>query len=338
MFKQIPIFFTFDNNYVVPAAVAFYSLLNKTQKNVEYKMYVLHSDITKESQELLLSVVNKFKIASLEFIDTKGFLSKEWNNGNWEGHNTRTQFTADTLLRCFPARFFPQYDKIIYSDVDCVFVDDISELYDTDLDNKYIGAVKDAFMKWDINELSHLRKDHYEKHKDTYFAGGIWVMNLKKIREDNLEEKMIEIIKDDTIVKRWNDMDIMNIACDNKVEFIPLNYIAYPYMLVRVIQKDFISDFSRDELYDSIINPKIIHYAAFKPWKAEVKYGEVWWDIFYYLKLPKTSIFKEKTNEKDTNKIVKKYRKYKKLFNIFCIISIALLIINLLAIWKLGNL
>lgn len=323
---HVPIFFTFDNNYVVPAAVAFYSLLDKAKKDVIYKMYVLHSDITNKNQTLLFEVINRFSNASLEFINTNNFLSNEWNNGNWEGHNMRTQFTADTLLRCFPARFFPQYDKIIYSDVDCVFVDDISELSEIELNNKYIGAVKDAFMKYVPNELSHLRKDHYQKFKDTYFAGGIWVMNLKKIREDNLEEKMIEIIRDDTIIKRWNDMDVMNIACDNKVEYIPLNYISYPYLLASLVKGDFVSNFSREDLYDSIINPKIIHYAGKKPWNNTISYGEIWWNIYYYLNLPKTSIINEDV-VKHPNR-----EKYKKWFNIILFLTICLFILNILQV------
>ena len=63
---QIPIFFTFDNNYVVPAAVAFYSLLHKTKDDIFYKMYVLHSNITSQKQKILYSVVEKFNNAKEE--------------------------------------------------------------------------------------------------------------------------------------------------------------------------------------------------------------------------------------------------------------------------------
>lgn len=59
MRKEIPIFFTFDDNYVVPAAVAFYSLLKHTKEDIFYKMYVLHADITEENQQLLLNIVAK---------------------------------------------------------------------------------------------------------------------------------------------------------------------------------------------------------------------------------------------------------------------------------------
>lgn len=321
---MIPIFFSFDNNYVVPAAVAFYSLLNKAKQDIYYEMYVLHSDITEENQNLLQNIIKKKQNAKLTFIDTKGFLNDEWNKGAFP-LKSLPNFTVDAIVRCFAARFFPQYEKIIYSDVDVVFVDDISELYNINLDDKYLAAVKGPFMKYSDYELSHLKKEHYEKFKNSYCGGGIWVMNLSKIREDDLEQKMTEIINDDTIIKRWNDQDIMNIACDNKIEFIPLNYISYPYLPELLKNPKFTSHYTREEMYDSIVNPKIIHYAAEKPWNGNPKRAEIWWIIFNYLNLPKTGIFTEK---KLIDNI--KRKKYKRLFNIFLIISIMLTITNII--------
>lgn len=281
----LPIFFTFDNNYVVPAAVAFWSLLDKAKKGVFYELYVLHHDITDENQELLKGIVANKTNGELRFINTGNFLCDEWGVGNFEGHNSRKQFTSDTLVRCFAARFFPDKDKIIYSDVDVVFMDDISELWSVDIEGVYVAGVKNAFMKWSAKELSHLSSENFNKLKDSYLAGGIWVMNLKKIREDDLEAKMISIISDDTIVKRWNDQDVINIACAGNVAFIQLNYIAYPYLLNYLQRGDFVSHYSRDELYDSVIHPKIIHYAMNKPWKQKVEFQEHWWSICRFLGL-----------------------------------------------------
>lgn len=320
--KHIPIFFTFDNSYVVPAAVAFWSLLNRAKSDVFYEMHVLHHDITDENIKLLQSVVGRFNNATLEFHDTDGFLSDEFDNGTFTSSYAHSNFTVDTILRCFAARFFPQYDKIIYSDVDVVFMDDISEIYDIDLRGKYIAGVRGPFMKYVANELSHLKPEHFEMLHDTYFAGGIWVMNLKKIRADNLESRMLEIVRDDTIVKRFNDQDIMNIACENHVAFLPLNYISYPYLLDLLRKPDFISHYSHDELFDSIINPKILHFAGEKPWNGKPQHADVWWNIFEYLNLPRTAIFRAVV---DTN--VKKYKKYKHLFNI----TLGVLIVAVLA-------
>lgn len=288
--KKIPILFTFNNAYAVPAAVTFYSLLNKAKEGVFYEMHVLHSDVTQESQAMLRAVVSRFQNASLTFRNTDGFLRQEWEKGNFDGHQQKDLFSLDVIVRCFAARFFPQYDKIIYSDVDIVVQDDISELFDIDLTDKYLAGVKSTSLKEAPSELSYMKSEHREMLKDTYFGSGILVMNLQKIRQDNLEEKMIAVIRDDTIVKKFPDQDVLNIVCENKVAYLPLNYVCLPYLLCYLKRPDFVSHYSREELYDSIINPKIIHYAALKPWKREVAYWEFWWSIYYYLNLPRTSL------------------------------------------------
>lgn len=323
MTKLIPVFFTFNNNYVVPAIVALYSLLNKSNKNIYYKMYILHNDITGSNEKLILNSLNKFNNFELNFIKMSGFIEESWKKANWGDNYKNIKFTLETLYRCFAARMFPQFDKIIYSDVDVVFNDDISSLFEIDLNDKYIAAVKDPFLNYPaFDEINHLSDYHYKKFKNTWFAGGIWVMNLKKIREDNLEQRMIDIINDNTIEKRWFDMDVMNIACDNNVIYIPLNYICYPFLLNHIDNKQFKSSYSRDELYDSLINPKIIHYAGKKPWQDKnMSFAINWWVIFNYLKLPKTAIFIEK-NEIDYFR--NKYMKYKKFFKILIYFAVIL--------------
>lgn len=289
--KYIPIFFSFDDNYVPPAAVAICSLLSKSKPEIFWKMYVLHNNISKENQKMLQDIAYKAGNASLEFRNTNGFLHKEWTEGAFAGKKNK-QFTPETIVKCFAARFFPEYDKIIYSDVYVVFMDDISELIDIDLQYVYIAAVKNAFMKiHNKEELGHLSSSNYDKLKDSYFVGGIWVLNLKKINEDNLESKMLGIVQDDNIEKRWPDQDIMNIACDNRVVYLSLRYISYPYMLERMTKTGFISHFTIEECVESIVYPKIIHYAGIKPWNNDPYKKEIWCAVFNKLNIPKTDIF-----------------------------------------------
>lgn len=327
--KTIPIFFSFDNNYVEPAAVAFCSLLNKAKENVFYEMYVLHSDIEERKQRILLNIVKNNKNANLTFINTSDEFKDMWNN---YGFNTSSSsiFTADTITKCFASKFFPQYDKIIYSDVDIVVVDDISNIYDIDIQDKYIAGVKNPFLKFSKEELSHYKKEHFNLLKDKHIAGGIWIMNLKKIRDDELENKMFNVIQDNTIEKIFPDQDIVNIACEGKVGFIPLNYISYPYLMDLLQNPDFDSDYSREELYDSIINPKIIHFAAVKPWNNNPKYSNLWWSYFNYLGLEKTKIFRNVISSE--NRKIKKYKKMSWIFlssSIFFILTtIAMLLVN----------
>ena len=169
--KKIPIFFAFNNDYTVPAAVAFWSLLNRAKAGIYYEIQVLHHDISKENKVLLKSVVNRFKNASVHFCNTGRFMLNEFKThaflGGWAG----SKFTADTVIRCFAARFFPQYQKIIYSDVDVVFMDDISSLYDIDLKQNYIAGVRGPFSKYQPEELSHLKPKYYDLLKNCYVGG-----------------------------------------------------------------------------------------------------------------------------------------------------------------------
>lgn len=322
--QTIPIFFAFNNDYIEPASVAFFSLLNKARSTIFFDMYVLHSDISTSRQQVLFNIVSRFKNAKLTFISVGSEFNDIFSKGNYSLGTAGSKFTSDTLTRCFASRFFPQYSKIIYSDVDVIFVNDISELYDIDLNGKYFAGVKNAFTKFSEYELSHLSSQNYAMLKDKYIAGGIFVMNLEKIREDKLDTKMLAIANDNSIIKRWPDQDIINIASEGKVAFIPLNYISYPYMKDLLNNPSFTSVFTREELYDSIINPKIIHFASNKPWNSNPNYSNLWWTYFDYLGLEKTKIFDLGKNKKCKNK---KAKKYKILFLIFLLISILLFII-----------
>ena len=85
----------------------------------------------------------------------------------------------------------------------------------------------------------------------------------------------------------------MNIACDNKVSYLSLRYISYPYLEDVMKEMGFESHFSQEELFESIEKPKILHFAGVKPWNAFPRKGEVWLNIFKSLNLPKTRIFKD---------------------------------------------
>lgn len=333
--KIIPIFFSFNDDYIEPAAVAIYSLLNKTPRHIFYKMHVLCSNIPDSRQQILQNIIKRFDNAELSFINNNGEFEKIFQREDFSKGSDKSVFTADILSKCFAAKFFPQYDKIIYSDVDIVVSDDISELYNINLEDKYLAGVKTPFSQYHENELSHLNAKHYEILHDKYLAGGIWVMNLKKIREDKIEEKMLDIMNNSAIEKRWPEQDIINIACGNKIAFLPLNYIAYPHLPEYLTRPDFVSDYSRDELYDSIINPKIIHYAYLKPWNSSPEFSAHWWSIFNYLNLQKTKIFTPPPKPDEINpeitRLKKKVKKYKTLFTVTLIIAAILLIIE--SVW-----
>ena len=77
MKKEIPIMFCFDKNYVIPASVAFYSLLQHANKNYKYIFYVLHSDIEEWQQKKLYATIEEFDNCEIKFINMEHKLENE---------------------------------------------------------------------------------------------------------------------------------------------------------------------------------------------------------------------------------------------------------------------
>ena len=178
MKKEIPIMFCFDKNYVIPAAVAFYSLLQFADKKYKYIFYVLHSDITENQQQKLRDTIKEFDNCELKFVDMAHRLEKEWQKSYRGDH-----FSKEVMYKLLTASLFPQYDKIIISDVDVVFLDDISNSYfelDAIKDDAYIAGVKPIgkIKNYFDNYKNQWSNEEIEKLGE--ICGGYLVMNLKK--------------------------------------------------------------------------------------------------------------------------------------------------------------
>ncbi len=325
--KRLPIFFAFDAGYVNPGAVAIFSLLNRARADVAYDIFVVHHDIPTDGQDLLRRVTSRFESATLTFVPTGDFLLDEWKSGAWGGFAPR--FSPDTLMKCFGARFFPQYDRIVYSDADVLFVDDISELWDMPLNDAYLAGIRGVSLKSEQTSelcgLGHFSPENFARVRDSYVSGAIWVMDLATIRRDQLENRMLEIIRDPGITKLWPDQDVVNLVCGDRVAFIPLNYCGMSYLREMMDTKGFASHYSRDELFDSVLRPKILHYAGRKPWRERTPWESAWWNVAEYLQLGCSRAERPAPVSAEIDQELCRLRKQRRRYRISCaVLAIAL--------------
>lgn len=278
--KPLPIFFSFDNNYVVQAAVTFESLLTTSKNGNFYNLHVVHEDITPENRARLSSLVESHQNAHLSFIDATTVFSEieiGFNDEKFSTGDGKVLFTKETLFRCLPTLIpeFDSYETILYSDVDICVVDDISELFCFDLSGHYLAACRcPKFLEYQTEHLP-------EKFAGKYFAGGLWLMNLKQMRQDHLGTKILEIITNPPFRLIWNDQDIMNLACDLKVKYFSWRYISIPIWDKILRKVDYVDEYHPDgELYEAMYRPKIVHYAYEKPWKERCAGVDLW---YYWL-------------------------------------------------------
>jgi len=281
--KLIPIFFSFDNNYVPQAAVTFESLLTNANSDIFYELFVVHSGLSTVNIQELYKQVEKHDNAKLQFINVKGRFDIDFSDEKFCKSHAGSIFTIETIYRCLAINLleFNNYEKIIYSDVDIVVVDDISPLYDIDLSSNYIAGIHlPNFLKEQVNHLPL-------NVQETYVGAGLWVMNLKKMRDDNIGHKINNITQNPPCHLLWPDQDIMNLACSPYIGYISYRYCSIPGW--KKLLKDMNYEDKRypnKELYDAMYIPKIVHYAASKPWAKENRPPLS--DLWYYW-LSKTS-------------------------------------------------
>ena len=140
MNKEIPIFFSTDDNYIPYLDVAVSSLIANASKEFNYRIIILNTGLNKANvDKIKQNEGDRFKI---DFVDISGDVEKIRSKLKNVYH-----FSVVTYYRLFIASLFPQYDKVIYLDCDLVVLGDISELYHTELDDNILGACPEQFVQ-----------------------------------------------------------------------------------------------------------------------------------------------------------------------------------------------
>lgn len=274
----IPIFFATDDNYFPYLAVALKSLIQNANKKYTYNIYVLNNGIKEEYKQILLDYANE--IFNIKFEDVNERLSLVSN-----ALDTRDYYSKTTYYRFFIQKMFPEYDKALYLDADIIVKGDISEFYNIDIGENFIGAIEEQIVA-SVKEYREYSKTVLGLDYKKYFNAGILIMNLKKFREYDIEKvftSMIATYRFDTIAQ---DQDYLNFILKDKV-----------YYVDKCWNKESISDGYKGE-------PKLIHYALFKkPWTYYgMKYDKDFWfyakqTVFYDM------LIKKRENHTEEDKI-----------------------------------
>lgn len=188
--------------------------------------------------------------------------------------------------------------KILFLDADTVITGDLSSLYNTDITNYYCAAVKDygleiqrkkstTELKFNKNGQKMLISDYLynklnfsEKDLRNYFNSGVLLLNLEKIREDNLEEKMLKYVENNDLM--FPDQDCLNVFFKGKTKLMPYtyNFQILGQFCIDLFNENDSAKFN--EYLNQNKNPIIIHYIN-KPFRNanNVYFGEKY---FYYRK------------------------------------------------------
>lgn len=253
MRREIPIFFSTDDNYIPFLDVAISSLIENASREYEYRIIVLNTGLNEDN----ISKVKKnerdgFKI---DFVD----ISEEVERIRSRLKNVY-HFSVVTYYRLFIASLFPQYDKAVYLDCDLVVLGDISELYNFELGENILGAAPEQFVQ-NTKEFRLYAESALGVDPDGYVNAGVLLMNLREFRKNKIEERFTALITEYDFDLLDPDQAYLNYLCRGKIHVLPNGWNKEPMSL------------------DCEGKKNIVHYALYKkPWQYDdVIDGEHFW-------------------------------------------------------------
>ena len=282
--REIPIFFSVDDNYVPFLAVALNSAIKNSSINRCYRAIVLHQGLSSENTLKIKSLEKEnFKI---ELVPMKeNFLALEGRIEKW----LRFDYSTLTIyFRLFIPEMFKEYDKGIYIDSDVVLTTDIANLFDTDIGDNYIGACHDMSIA-DYKDIVLYTEKAVGVKKNEYINSGVLLMNMKKMREDKFEEHFLDLLNTYHFDSIAPDQDYINAMCNGKIYYLDPRWDAMPNDARHPMESIF-----------------LVHYNLFsKPWcYTGVQYEEEFWKYavdsgFYFELMAKRDNYSEEEKESD---------------------------------------
>ena len=263
--KNIPIFFACDDNFVKFTIVSLFSIKENASKENHYTVYVLHTGITSAMMEKLYELQDEnFTVIFRDVTDYLYSISDKLP--------IRDYYSKTTYYRVFIAEMYPEYDKAIYIDSDTVVQGDISELYDTDIDDCYVGACHEQVMV-QVDEFGTYVERVIGIDRNNFFNAGLLLINCVEFREHMVLDKFVHYLKQYTFVVT-QDEDYLNLICKDRVFWLDQRW--------------------NTEVFGEIPYPaeeaKMIHYIMVnKPWHyADCRFGDIFWKY-----TEKTSVYGE---------------------------------------------
>ena len=231
--SKINVCLSCDDAYAKHAGVVIASILHNAGENEEHTFYILDGGIAEETKNDF-EKLKDIKPCEINFIKIDEEMFEDYKSVK-----THFYITLPTFYRLKLPSLLPDTDKVIYFDCDFVVCTSLKELYETDFGNNIIAGVLDKNSK-------------LVKENNTYINAGMIVFDLKKMRENNIEEEFLNWTKENLEKIKMGDQEIINEVLKGRVKLVGSEWNVQS------------SNFINRSTYTK--NPKAIHLLD-KPWK-----------------------------------------------------------------------
>lgn len=267
MGRTINLVMTTDENYIVPTMVTLSSVLASSMKECSFHVYILCAPE--------LSGAGREMLKKLERLNSRiEIIFKEVRDSRLDEAITTAHIPIASYYRLYISKLIME-ERCLFIDGDMIIRGDLSEVYHIDLENYYVAAVKDLGIQCHLSSYRNYADSLGILSMDQYVNAGFMLFNLKQIRKDHVDQRMIEAISEGY---KYMDQDIINKYCYGKIKILPLKYDFFTeyYGSLALASP---TGYTMEEMLNIEEKACVLHFTGyFKPWICtRLKVNILWW-------------------------------------------------------------
>ena len=263
----VPIVFCFDDNWELAAGVCITSLLENACSSTFYDIFILYSDLS--------TFQNNGHLDRLQTHYSNCKITFRCVGESFHGAFQIRGIGISTYYRLLIPEIIPEYDKIMYHDVDVIFRMDLFSLFNSiDISGYYLAGVNSP---GGLNPIIRQKREKLGIGWKEYILAGNMIMNSKLLRKDGIVEQFKKEVANSAY--EFQDMDIINIVCKGKIKRIPPVFCVTIEITRLAVNGTSQELYTREELAEAL-QSGIIHYNGPKPWKDLCPNFDYWWEYY----------------------------------------------------------
>lgn len=295
-----------DRNFVIPTIVMMTSAQESMAAGSRYYFHLFHSNLEPWQIKAFQRLVTPRFTISIRQLQAEDNKFSHLPNCGRHGQ--------PALMRLYLPNLLPEIDKVIYLDGDIIVTKDLVELYNTPLGDNLLAAVKEP-------EGPNPVKYHENIPSNSYFNTGVMVLDLARMRDENLIQQFIDNAP--TVIQFWQcaDQDIINYTCANRIHPLHPRYNYLPD-LFKWQPELTLDDFNLAHMtnYADIAEVEadsaIIHIAGSqdrRPWqRCNGTFSPLWLNYFLRSPLKRCNLLLKDPHQDATNRLSMQYLELKK--------------------------
>lgn len=241
-----------DNRFIQHTMAMLCSLYENNRQH-KIIVHVLQNNLSEESRKYLIDLTDRYNMEISFYTVQEDVL-----DGVQFRKNRPLSLAA--YYRLLLSEVLPKsLEKVLYLDCDTIVMDDISEIFQLEIENYALAATLDTFPYTN----QHRNQLHMEADQKT-FCSGVMLVNLKYWRDNDVTSGLLEYAKRPRKEVHLHDQDVLNYFFKKNWFLLPPKWNRYA-----TSSKAFRCNGYRSFDYmEYTLSPKIYHYASvnIKPW------------------------------------------------------------------------